>query len=122
MAAEDITPTPEDLDFEGVTSRFADIDTVSIDASRIPEQFRHLVDFARFWSVMDDSERADLMWLTPPEELQAFVNAAWPLMSEINTWCDEHSETVPVPDEVVLFQLMMQAAAEAVALHVEPET
>lgn len=119
MDADDLSPTAEDLGFEGVSSRYAD--DLQVDIERIPPEFRHLVDYARFWSVGDDSERADLMWLTPHDELKAFVNAAWPLMHRMRNWCDEYRSVVPVPDEVVLFQMMMEAAAEAAALHVEPD-
>jgi hypothetical protein len=121
MDLDDITPTPEDLGFEGVTSRFADLPGVVIDLERIPAEFRHLVEYARFWSVGDDTERSDLMWLTPHEELKAFVEAAWPLMQRIHEWCERYISAVPVSDEVTVFRMMLEAAAEAVAAHVDPE-
>jgi hypothetical protein len=111
--------TPEDLDFHGVTSRYADVPGVSIDVEKIPERFRGLIEFAKYWSVGDDAERADLMWLTPYCELKAFAAAVWPLIPEINAWCAQHRDDVQVADEVILFDIMQEAAAEAVACHVD---
>ena len=55
------------------------------------------------------------MWLTAPEDLSAFVAAVWPLCSEINNWFRIHDGDLPVPDEVVAFDMMSEAASEAVA-------
>lgn len=48
METDDLTPTPEDLDFKGVTSRYADIEGVRIDDTRIPERIRHLIPYAKY--------------------------------------------------------------------------
>lgn len=121
MSIDDITPDPEDLDFHGVTSRYADIEGVSIAAARIPERFCHLIDFAKTWAIGDDEERSNFMWLMPYGELKAFVDAVRPVMGEIEAWCAGHRDEVPVPDEVVLFDMMLEAAAEAIACHVEAD-
>lgn len=60
-------PTPEDLDFHGVTSRYAELPGVSIALERIPQRFQHLLVYARYWCIGVDVERGDLMWLTPHE-------------------------------------------------------
>jgi hypothetical protein len=90
----------------------------------VPERLRHLIPLAEYWSVGDDSERADLMWLTKPEDLKAMVLTVRPFRDEIWNWCSSHHKDIPVPDEVTLFDMLGQAAAEAEALHVEvePET
>lgn len=121
MENADVTPTPEDLDFKGVTSRYADIEGVCIDDRKVPEHLRHLITFAKHWSIGDDVERADVMWLTPYEELKAFVLAVRPFRNEIWEWCSRHHAEIPVPDEVILFDMMSEAAAEAEAIHVEIE-
>ena len=62
------------------------------------------------------------MWLTPPEELSEFVAAVWPLCSEINDWCRCHYGEVPIPNEVVVFGMMTEAATEAVAYFTDEPT
>ena len=121
MSIDDISPTPEDLDFKGITSRYADIEGVVIDPAKIPERFRHLVDYAKFWSIGDDVERADMMWLTPYEDLKAMALAVRQLYAEIGEWCEKGRQQIPIPDEIVVFDMLHQAAAEAIALHVEIE-
>lgn len=116
---DDIRPTPEDLGFQGITSRYADIESVLIDERKVPERLRSLIGYAKHWAIGDDIERGDLMWLTPREELQAFVDSVWPLRDEIESWCRAQRDHVPVPDEVVLFDQMLEAAAEAVACHIQ---
>lgn len=113
--------SPDEEEPVVITSRYADLDDVALDPQRIPEQFRHLLDHAKEWAIGDDAERADYMAQVPRGHLQAFVNAVWPLMGEIEAWCQEHREEVPEPDEVMLFDWMCESAAEAVACHVEPE-
>ncbi len=108
-------PTADDLGFQGITSRYMDDPGVSIDESKVPENLRHLIPYAMTWCIGDDVERGDLMWLTPREELTEFVAAVWPRCSEINQWCRSHDGDVPVPDEVIIFGMMTEAATEAVA-------
>jgi hypothetical protein len=121
MSIDDISPTPEDLDFKGITSRYADIEGVVIDPGKVPERFRHLIDYAKFWSIGDDVERADMMWLTPHEDLKGMALAVRPLDAEIWEWCEKGRRQTPVPDEIVVFDMLHQAAAEATALHVDTE-
>ena len=118
MEPDELHPTAKDLEFKGVTSRYADIEGVVIDPSKVPEHFRHLIPLAQHWSIGDDVERADMMWLTPYEELKAMVLAVSPLSDQIWHWCSSHHTDIPVPDEVVIFDMLSQAAAEADALHV----
>ncbi len=119
MDYDELTPTPDDLDFHGVTSRNSEMEDVVIDPLKVPERLRHLVPLAKHWSIGDDLERADMMWLTPYEDLKAMVLAVWPFRDEIWNWCSSHYQDVPVPHEVVLFDMLGQAAAEAHALHVD---
>jgi DUF1365 family protein len=71
------------------------------------------------WSIGDDVERADVMRLTPTDELKALVRAVRPLQDELWNWCSSHYDDTPVPDEVTLFSMLSEAAAVAEALHVE---
>ena len=119
MDPDELRPTPEDLDFHGITSRYAEIEGVTIDPSAVPESFRHLIPLAKHWSIGDDIERSDMMWLTPREELEALVLAVRPFSELIGKWCMTHHSDDTVSDEVVLFVMLTEAAAEADALHVD---
>jgi hypothetical protein len=121
MEFDELSPTPDDLEFHGVTSRYADIEGVIIDPANVPENLRHLIPLAKYWSIGDDSERADMMWLTPYEELKAMVLAVRPMWDEIRNWSFAHYDNDSVTDEVVIFDMLGQAAAEADALHVDVE-
>jgi hypothetical protein len=116
---DDVTPMPEDLDFKGITSRYADIEGVVIDPAKVPDQLRHLIPLAKHWSIGDDVERANMMWLTPYEELKAMVFAVGPFRDDIWKWCSSHHKDTPVPDEVIVFDALGQAAAEAEALYLQ---
>jgi hypothetical protein len=113
--------TPEDLDFRGVTSRYSGIEGVVIDPAKVPEAFRHLIPLAKHWSIGDDVERHNLMRLTPDDEVKALVLAVRPFTDAIWNWCSSHDADIPVPDEVVVFEALAQAAAEAEQLYSEDE-
>jgi len=49
----------------------------------------------------------------PFSEKKAFVDAVWPKMDRLQAFHDQHKEKSPMPDEVVLFDMMAEAAAEA---------
>ncbi len=109
------TPVPPTDPAGPITSRYAEADGVSIDPNRIPEHLRHLLDYARVWAIGDDVERDHFMRSVPLAEKQAFVDAVDPLQDELAKWSAAHRHDVPVPDEVVLYDMMAEAAAEAVA-------
>ena len=115
-------PTADDIGHRGVTSRYTDIASVSLDEANVPAKLHHLIPYAKYWCIGDDIERGNLMWLTPPEELSEFVAAVWPLCSEINDWCRCHYGEVPIPNEVVVFGMMTEAATEAVAYFTDEPT
>ena len=119
---DELTPTPEDLGFTGITSRFSEIEGVVIDPQKVPERLRHLIPYALHWCIGDDVERSDLMWLTPYEELKAFVLAVNPWYEEINAWRSNHRNDVPIPDEIVVFDMMIEAFRDAEACHVDVES
>jgi hypothetical protein len=112
-------PDAEDIGFRGITSRYTESSGVELDEAEVPEGLRHLIPFAKHWCIGDDRERSDLMWLTPAEDLSSFVAAVWPVREEIERWSRSRRQDIPVPDEVIAFDQMMQAVAEAVALFTE---
>ena len=46
------------------------------------------------------------------EEKKEFIKKVWPRMDEIEKWCSAQSKKIPIPNEVVLFDQMSEAAAE----------
>lgn len=89
-------------------------DYVKIDESQVPEKFRHLIPFARYWSIGDDVDRVNLMKRTSRARKKALVDAVRPLWAELSEWCDEsHGFATPVPEEVVIFEMLFEAVAEA---------
>jgi hypothetical protein len=64
-----------------------------------------LIEYAKFWSIGDDSERADMMWLTPYDDLKAMAVAVRRFDAEIAEWCDTGRQQNPVPDEVFIFDI-----------------
>ena len=94
-------------------SRYTDIDGVEIDPAKVPMRFRHLIALAGIWSIGDDVERIDFMGLTSNEDLECLIAAVEPLDDEIWQWCSSHHQDVPVPDEVLVFDYLLQATAEA---------
>ena len=87
--------------------RFAD--HVKIDESRIPEQLRHLLAHAKYWSIGDDVDRAKLMARKSKAQKKALVDAVWPHWSELQAWCTSNDGS----DEGVIFTNLIEAVAEA---------
>lgn len=94
--------------------RYVDEPDVTIDESKVPEKFRHLLPWARQWSIGDDVIRAEVMDQTPYEEKKAFVEAVSPYIEEIFVWTDSyHKKGGPIPDEVVIFEMIWEPCEEA---------
>ena len=99
-----------------ITSRYADAQGVAIDAESIPAALRHLVPHARIWAIGDDEQRGAFAETQSSEQKRAFVDAVRPHFAELEAWCAAGRTEMPVPDEVVLFDMMAEAYAE-----LEPE-
>jgi hypothetical protein len=72
-----------------------------------------LIPLAKRWCIGDDVQRIELMKLTQNNELRTLVEAVQPFDDKIWNWCSSHHDDIPVPDEVVVFDGLLQAAAEA---------
>ena len=99
-----------------ITSRYADAQGVAIDAASIPTALRHLVPHARVWAIGDDEQRGAFAATQSSAQKRAFVDAVRPHFAELEAWCAARRTETPVPDEVVLFDMMAEAYAE-----LEPE-
>lgn len=84
-------------------------DSVKIDLNKIPKPFRHLIDLAKKWAISDDVERELLIRKTSFEEKESFVKKTKPYIVDVKKWLEEHREEIPLPDELVLFEMMVES-------------
>jgi hypothetical protein len=97
-----------------ITSRYADIPEVKIDAANVPERFRQLIPLAKEWSIGDDLELDSYIEAASEEKKREFVGAFEPHFDALWEWHKACEHLVPQPDELVLFDT---AANAAVTVH-----
>ena len=95
-----------------VTSRYAEAEGVRIDPARVPEELRSLIPLAKQWAIGDDVERDRYERSVSREERKAFVETVGPKMKTVEAFCAKHRDEIPVPDEVVLFDMMSETYEE----------
>jgi hypothetical protein len=97
-------------------SRYLDNPSVKIRLESIPPALRVLSPYFSKWDVYGGASRTEEINRARPDELAAFVAACRPLEAEMYDYaigsCPEEG---PVPDEVVLMQLLYHAYREAEA-------
>ena len=93
-----------------IRSRYMDAPGVTVNPAHVPETLRSLLRFAGEWAIGDDVERRDFIAAAPDEEKRAFVEAVTPLFAEIEAYARTHERAVPVPDEVIVLNLLAEAA------------
>jgi len=98
-----------------IRSRYAESDGVIVDANRVPEELRAVLEVARRWGIGDDLERQAFLESVSAEERQAFVDLVEPRLETIEAYCSSLRQEIPVPDEVVLLDMMTEAFSEAQA-------
>lgn len=77
--------------------RYADY--VRIDETKVPEKFRHLIPYAKYWSIGDGVDRAEMMAKTSLAQKKEMVDAVWPYWNELSAWCEKaHGFGTPMPD------------------------
>jgi len=92
-------------------SRYSDEPGVSIDPTRVPEEFRHLVPLAIEWSIGDDCELDEYIANQSKEILTAVTAAFDPHFRGLQEWSEANCNVVPQPDEIVLFDTATNAIA-----------
>ncbi len=95
-----------------ITSRYADAPDVVIDPMKVPEDLRDLLPLAEKWAIGDDVERAHFRNSVPATERRELIDMVSPKWDRLEQYCAERRDEVPVPDEVVLFDMTAEAAAE----------
>jgi hypothetical protein len=93
-----------------ISSRYMDSPGVTINQARVPERLRPLLQFANEWAIGDDVERSDFIAGAPYNQKKAFVEAVTPLFDDIDTYARLNERAVPVPDEVIVLNLLAEAA------------
>jgi hypothetical protein len=93
-----------------VRSRLLDNPEVAIEPTRVPEELRPLLRFGATWVILDDVERSRFIESAPASDKHALVRAVVPRFDAIEAYSRRHAESAPVPDEVVLLNLIAEAA------------
>ena len=103
--------TTADAEEPGVIqSRYLDCPEVRIDTTRVPAPLHPLFRFAKDWAIMDDVERSAFIADAPIDQKKAFVAAVAPYFSDIEVYARSHEGSEPVPDEVIVLNLLAEAA------------
>lgn len=98
-----------------MTSRYSDIPEVKIDPNNVPEQFRHLIPLAVEWCIGDDVEREEYIAAASEEKKREFADAFAPHFDDLWNWHQASAHLSPQPDELVLFDMAAEAAAEVIS-------
>jgi hypothetical protein len=96
-----------------VRSRLLDDPDIRIVASIVPKELRSLISFGKEWAIMDDVERSQFIRTVPIKKKKAFVGAVIPKLDAIAEYSKKHESDSPMPNEVVLLNLLAEAADEA---------
>ncbi len=95
-----------------ITSRYAEAPDVVIDPMKVPEDLRDLLPLAKKWAIGDDVERAHFRDSVPATERRELIDIVSPKWDRLEQYCPARRDEVAVPDEVVLFDMMAEAATE----------
>jgi len=108
-AIEDLEGKTEPLE---IASRYVDYEDVTIDLSEIPRELHCIVPYAEKWAICGDVERSEYKKRVSKEEVKECHKAVSSRVESIESYCNQRRNETPVPDEVVLFDLMLEAFAE----------
>jgi hypothetical protein len=95
---------------KAIESRYLATPGVKLDPERVPEHLRALLRFAGEWAIGDDVERGRFIAAANHENKKEFVEAVAPLFEDIERYSRAHDNVVPVPDEVIVLNLLAEAA------------
>ncbi len=95
-----------------IRSRYADSPGVVIDPLKVPEDLRDLLPLAKKWAIGDDVERSKFRESVSVEERKELFDEVSPKFDRVEQYCAAGRNEVPVPDEVVLLDMMSEAVAE----------
>jgi hypothetical protein len=93
-------------------AKMADFDGLDVDPARVPPALRPALELGRRWAIGDDVQRSRATRRSSEDERRAILERLAPVWDEIERWCETRREQTPVPDEVVVFDLLLEAATE----------
>jgi hypothetical protein len=94
-----------------ITTRYAEIPEVTIDPTKVPEQFQHLIPLAKEWSISDDLELDAYVEAASEAKKRELATAFVPHFDALWKWHLACENLIPQPDELVLFDIAANAAA-----------
>lgn len=87
-------------------------ETWNINPEAVPASLRSALELGAKWAISDDVMRSRALRRASTQEMQKVVAAVTPLQVDIEKWCDARRNAVPVPDEVTLFDRLLEAVTE----------
>ncbi|MBA3036215.1 MAG: hypothetical protein FP814_06940 [Desulfobacterium sp.] len=95
-----------------ITSRYIDGDNVIIDSRKLPKDLVPIMSYAKQWAICDDVERSKYISQSTFEEKKKFHDAILANFEIIESYCREYQDSIQAPDEVVIFDLMLETFTE----------
>jgi hypothetical protein len=83
-----------------------------INPENVPSSLRSALELGAKWAICDDVIRNRTLRRASFQEMRTVVNAVKPLQIEIEKWCDARRNAVPVPDEVTVFDRLLEIVTE----------
>jgi hypothetical protein len=78
----------------------------------VPASLRSTFELGAKWAIGDDVMRSRTLRRASTEKLRHVVEAVMPLRTAIEKWCDARRDTEPVPDEVTMFDRLLEAVTQ----------
>jgi hypothetical protein len=94
------------------TKLYVELAGVVISPDKIPKHLRSLTSIARQWCFIGETALASKLKKTPDSELSSVVAATEPRLAELQKYCFETDELVPVPHEAAMFQIFLTSYLE----------
>lgn len=94
-------------------SRYSKLTGVVIKSEKVPKALVNLISFAKIWSFTNEAEMQRALERSTTDEIQAFVQACEDNLPALNNYCLKKHHPIPIPDEIVMFQIMYTNFFEA---------
>jgi hypothetical protein len=95
------------------SSLYSKLSGVVIKSEKVPKALVNLIPFAEKWSFTNEAEMQRVLERSTTDEIKAFVQACEKSLSALDKYCFKKRHPIPIPDEIVLFQIMYNNFLEA---------
>jgi hypothetical protein len=85
---------------------YVELPGVSVNEENVPPSLRKLLPHARKWSFLNERFTYEHLEHTPMSEVVRFVNDCKNNLGELEKLCFDVEHPTPIPDEVVILQMM----------------